>query len=302
MSLGASLLEDVFAAAAGREDVSIVFRGMTPGQRLPAFAMALNEMASRVGPIRPNVSINPILFTMADIQAVPVIALIEGTGDQARVVATAKGILNLDWFAKQLEQGKTGELGQYGPLSDIAESDIIEEMKQRAAGLDFKAMKQRALNGYWRQAHFETLTPATTNRERWIDPTVRIARDIRTPSGELIAMAGSRVNPLAHIAFNRLMIVFDGAIPEQIEKASEVAKEAGTRRPVFLATGLNRERGWETLAEMEKRLSGPVYLLTPDLRERFAVEHTLSVVEAVGERFRIKEIAVRAMATGGKAP
>ncbi len=297
MSLGRSLLEELFAVAAGREEVLIVFRGVTPGQRVPAFAMALHDLASQAGPDRPNIAIDPTLFTLAGIDAVPVIAAVQGQGETAEVIASAQGILNLDWFQTRLDAGKSGEWGQFGPLSAIAEPDLIEEMKRRAAGLDFDAMKRRALASYWRNAHFETLAPAREPRERWIDPTVRVARDVMTPSGTVVAAAGTTVNPLDHIGFNRRLIIFDGDRPEQRRQARELAMTAGQRKSIYLVTGLAREQGWEALKALEAELQGTVYLLTPELRQRFAIEHTVSLVEAVGNRFRVEEFVTRASAT-----
>ena len=183
-------------------------------------------------------------------------------------------------------------------MSAIAEPDLIVEMKRRAAGLDFAAMKRRAMAGYWRNAHFETLQPARMPRERWIDPTVRVAQDVMTPSGKVVAVAGTAVNPLDHIAFNRHLIIFDGERPEQRRLARELGQQAGQNKPVYLVTSLARERGWEALKALETDVGGAVYLLTPDLRQRFLIEHTVSLVEAVGNRFRVVEFVTRPSVQG----
>jgi conjugal transfer pilus assembly protein TraW len=45
-----------------------------------------------------------------------------------------------------------------------------------------------------------------------------------------------------------------------------------------------------------------VYLLTPELRQRFALERVPAVVDAVGRRFRITEHAVAGQVRAEAAP
>ena len=48
--------------------------------------------------------------------------------------------------------------------------------------------------------------------------------------------------------------------------------------------------GWEGLASVEDTLDAPVYLLTPDLRERFALERVPAFVESRGRVFVVAEV------------
>ena len=59
---------------------------------------------------------------------------------------------------------------------------------------------------------------------------------------------------------------------------------------LYLATRLERSRGWEGLASVEDALDAPVYLLTPDVRERFALERVPAFVEARGRVFVVAEV------------
>ena len=57
-------------------------------------------------------------------------------------------------------------------------------------------------------------------------------------------------------------------------------------------TGLSRKDGWGELERVMVHLERRVYLLTPELRQRFALERVPAVVEAVGSRFRVTETAM----------
>ena len=59
---------------------------------------------------------------------------------------------------------------------------------------------------------------------------------------------------------------------------------------LYLATRLERSRGWEGLASVEDSLDAPVYLLTPDVRARFALERVPAFVEARGRVFVVVEV------------
>ena len=83
-------------------------------------------------------------------------------------------------------------------------------------------------------------------------------------------------------------MVFDATDPRQVRTAVRLGREAGTRRVVYLATRL--ERRWEALAATEDALDAPVYLLTPEVRSRFALERVPAYVEAAGRVFRVAEV------------
>jgi conjugal transfer pilus assembly protein TraW len=64
----------------------------------------------------------------------------------------------------------------------------------------------------------------------------------------------------------------------------------GERHVLYLATQLERSRGWEGLASLEDALDAPVYLLTPDVRQRFVLQHVSAFVEARGRVFIVAEV------------
>ena len=85
-------------------------------------------------------------------------------------------------------------------------------------------------------------------------------------------------------------MVFDASDERQVATAKRLGREAGERRVVYLATRLDRAAGWAGLGSVEDALDAPVYLLTPDLRERFALERVPAFVEARGRVFVVAEV------------
>ena len=92
------------------------------------------------------------------------------------------------------------------------------------------------------------------------------------------------------LPFSQRLVVFDATDPAQIGTARRLGASAGGRRVTYLATRLDRSRGWQGLEALEDTLDAPVYVLTPEERARFALERVPAYVEAVGRAFRVTEV------------
>ncbi len=67
-------------------------------------------------------------------------------------------------------------------------------------------------------------------------------------------------------------------------------KRPGVTRLTLIATQFDREKGWDAYTKLTDTVAASVYLLTPDLVERFALTVTPSVITAHDKRFVIEEI------------
>ena len=86
------------------------------------------------------------------------------------------------------------------------------------------------------------------------------------------------------------LVVFDATDQRQVETARRLGSEAGERRVLYLVTQLERTSGWDGLSAVEDALDAPVYLLTPDVRQRFALERVPAFVETRGRAFIVAEV------------
>ena len=288
-SLGDAQLRELFTLGSGRSDLRILFRGVDEGESLIAFVASLRPLLEGIDP-PPNVLLDPTPFRTYDILAVPsLVALGPDGSEQARVA----GLASTRWLEQAIADGRRGDLGIRGPVADIREPDLLAELKRRLAALDLSGMKARALARSFEQLRFEMLPAATEDRTRWVDPTLTAAADIQLSDGTLLVAAGESVNPLAQVPFTQRLVIFDAADPRQVAFARARAAEPSARATVFLVTGLRRERGWQGLGQLMSHLERRVFLLTPEVRQRFALERVPAVVEAEGLRFRVTETAMR---------
>jgi conjugal transfer pilus assembly protein TraW len=282
-SLGEGALRAILATAAA-EGVRVVFRGVAEGEPMMGFVRNIHALIKGLDPV-PLVEIDPTPFRETGAEVVPMLALSGPDGQIARV----SGITSAAWLQEQVRAGQSGDLGVRGPVEPIAEPDMIAEIHRRIQTLDMDALRERAVTGFWQQARFEHLPAADRPRERLIDPTIQAKADIRHPDGRILVRAGETVNPLDRMAFSMRLVVFDATIPEQVAQARALGDAPGSDKVLYLATRFERERGWDGFQAVEDALDAPVYLLTPDLRARFALERAPSTVEARAGRFVVRE-------------
>jgi conjugal transfer pilus assembly protein TraW len=283
-SLGESVLKGIFQEASGQDDVLLVFRGPKPGQKLPGFFADLKALLKDIDPV-PNIVIDPTRFQRWKVTTVPEI-VVEAQG---RALLRVEGVSSLDWVKSRQNTGRQGDLGRFGEVYEIAEIDLLEAIKSRLATLDGPRMRQQAIARFWEKRQFEVLPEVREDRDRTIDLTVTAPRDLMAPNGNLIIRAGHTVNPLNQMAFGLCLIVFDATQKPQLDTVKHLSCRDKNARVLYLATQLSRQDGWEGLKNLETTLDAPVYLLTPDVRQRFQLQQVPAVVEQAGNRIVVRE-------------
>jgi len=297
-SLGDAQLRDLFAFAAGTADTRIVFRGVGEDESLLTFVASLKPLLADLDP-PPTVLLDPTPFREHGITVVPTLVALGPNGQE---IARVAGLASTHWLRDRLAAGERGDQGTRGPLRGITEPDLLETIHRRLARLDFAALGERAVERAFDQLRFEQLPAAGEDRERLIDPTIVAAADIHLPDGTVLVRAGDSVNPLDHIPFTQRLVIFDAADSRQLAFVQALAAAPSEHPTTFLLTGLSRRDGWAELKRVMAALHRRIYLLTPALRQRFALERVPVVVEAVGRRFRITEHAVAGRITAEAAP
>ncbi len=290
----------------GRAEATAVFRGVPDGMSLGQGIAAIRRLAAGKDP-PPAIVIDPTLFRAYDIGAVPSVVIVAaqaGSEEKPRPVARVAGLADPRWLLRAVEGGETGDLGIRGPLAAIAEADPITVAGRRLAAIDWEEKKRGAIARFWAGQRFNELPPAKKARTREIDPSVTITRDIVTTDGAVLAHAGEVVDPLCtgkekcapgRRRFTEAVVVFDPLDARQVKTLSRalpvIRREPGVRRVTWIATRLDREKGWDGYREVTAQVDAPVYLLTAEIVSRFALEHTPSVITARGGKFLIRELA-----------
>ncbi|MBK5969337.1 conjugal transfer pilus assembly protein TraW [Thiorhodovibrio litoralis] len=287
-SLGDAQLRDLFLFASGQPETQILFRGIGEDESLLDFMASLKPLLQDIDQ-PPTVLLDPTPFRAHGIESVPTLV---ATGPDGQEVARVSGLASIHWLRSALDEGKTGDLGVRGPIREIAEQDILELIHQRLARLDFETLGERAVARAFDRLPFEPLPAAGEDRERWIDPTITAGADVHLPDGTLLVRAGDSVNPLDKLPFTQRLVIFDASDSRQVAFAHSLASEASDKPTTFLLTGAHRKGGWNALTRVMELLDRRVFLLTPEMRERFALDRVPAIIEAVGRQFRVREVAM----------
>lgn len=310
-SLGESELLDLFERNADKDDVTLVFRGIPDGMTFAEGVARIQELASQFDPM-PNVVIDPTLFRDYGIRAVPTVARIREAPGTVRVrkpgekqrkagelIAKATGLHSDVWVKSQIEAGRTGDLGEQGEAREILERDLIEVAKERVLQIDWEEKKARAAKRAWANLQYEHLPTAAETATRLIDPTILVEKDILDLNGNAIRKAGERVNPMDIRPFTLALFVFNPLVEAELKivEAELPALKRSHPNVMLIATDMVKdETGWDAYVRLTDRLESHVFLLTPEVRERFALRATPSIVTGDNEKkvFVIREIAPQA--------
>lgn len=275
------------------QNVVLVLRGVPKGSTVPGTVARLKRVLP--GDAIPHVMLDPTLFRRFAVERVPTFALERGSGQKPII---ARGAVTSDWVRRMAASVQIGheDLGRRAEDYAIAETDLIEEMQQRLALVDFEARRREAIEQFWSKhgGNFVDLPDAKERRELLIDPSVRVTEDVEDADGSVLVRAGQTFNPLTWVPLSKTIIVFRGTDPQQVSKAQELARAAriGGRGVILLTTAIQTDRGWEHLSELERALTGAVYLLPQALVERFHLARIPATVVSRGQQLLVTEVPV----------
>ena len=307
-SLGDEELKELFARNAGKDDTVLVFRGIPDGMTFGEGVKHIQGLAAQFDPM-PNVVIDPTLFRDFQIKAVPTVIRVREKKsvvqvrkpgmkrtDTAELLGKATGLHSDVWIKSQLEAGRQGDFGQQGEVREIEERDLIEVAKERVLRIDWEEKKKRAAKRAWANLQYENLPTASKSVVRTIDPTILVEEDILDLNGNAIRRAGDRVNPMDIRPLTLALIVFNPLVESELKVVEAELPKLKKEHPevMLLATDMVKdETGWDAYTRLTDRLDSHVYLLTPEVRERFLLRATPSVVTGDNERklFVVREIA-----------
>ena len=219
-----------------------------------------------------------------------------------KFVAKVEGLDNARWLDDQIRRGHTGDFGNKGYVYPIWEPDLIAQMQRRALSIDWEAKKERVIENYWTEAAKEhkALPTALVSSVRTVDPTVVFTRDVTDTDGNVLFHAGDFVNPLDHREFDIAVVVFNPGNPRELEllreRREEIANRSGVNRIVWLVTEIDPKRGWDAYEEACDFADAPVFFLTPEIRARWDVRRTPTIITADAEKkiFLVEELGPKA--------
>ena len=305
-SMSEQAILEAFRMNKGREDVLFVMQGIPAGMNIATGVRKMQLLASKVEPT-PNIVLDPGLFDAYDVKVVPTLVRTKGAlkggptpGKKERaypkMLGKVRGLTNDEWLLSEIKDGKTGDLGTEGNVVEIAEKNLIDVMKERVAKIDWAEKKKKAFERAWTMQKFDVLPTAQENREREIDPTFVVENDIKDAAGNVIRHKGEHVNPLEIRPFTMNMLVFNPLSRREKIRVDQILaqyKAQGYEKPLLVGTQIDRDKGfgWGSYKEITDYFDAHLFMLTPEVKETWALEQTPALIYADNDRhvFRVTE-------------
>lgn len=286
-SMGANAIKDIMLAYDERPGTGVVFRGIPEGMKMVE-AVSKMHLLTQETQSQVSVLLDPMAFRRHHIDTVPAIVL---EADDDSLIVKAGGTSSIRVVDQAVSEGKPAgtDLGLQGPTSEIIEPDLMDMAKARIEALDTEAMKKRAIERFWHNQPGTPLPPVIEPATRMVDPSVIVQQDILDRDGNVVQKAG-RINPLEMMPFNQKLVVIDPTQKWQVDLAKREYSEHGRAMTVtVMATQIPPSSGWELFEATQEEMDAPLYLLKPDMAERFQILRAPSVVTAEGLEFKVRE-------------
>ena len=175
-----------------------------------------------------------------------------------------------------------------GRLYEIAEQDAIEEIKAKAATVDWKKHfnreeKEKRLKEF-KPPNLLKLPEARKDNTYYVDMTYTLDIDIPDGKGGILYPKGYRFNPLDYMNYNGTIVVINGNKKNHIEWFKKSGLTENIRVKLLITDG-----NYYTIAQTLKR---PVFYALKEIVERFQLKHIPCVVSQYNKTMQVKEYAL----------
>ena len=178
--------------------------------------------------------------------------------------------------------GEIVQLEPVGPTSAVVETDLGEELRQRAVSVDVEQL--RHAQAHYQPANLHALPRATKDTTTRVDLTHTLEEDVQDANGQVLYPRGFTFNPLRYVTLSGALVVLDGSDPEQVAWFKGSPYGANRRALLLLSGGL--------AAALRDELQRPVAYLTEDIALRLQVRAVPSVVIEQENQLVIREVSL----------
>lgn len=286
-----SELKDILKVAS-EVDARVILRGMRPEDRMVnQTAAAMYGIAKEFSPT-PKVSIDPRLHKVFGINQVPAMVY---RNSKSNHTVSVNGVASLDWFLeKARDSKKTENLGAVSTTYDIIERDVIEEIQERVAAVDWDAKRRKAMNRYIQNLPDFLIPTAQEDAIYKIDPRVQFHKDVKAKDGTLLATKGQVVNPIDHFpGMSLTLYIFDGLSEQQRALVHEEIKN-GHGKIGLMTSRIDKEEGFKFISDLSKEYKQQVYMLQERMINRFQIRKLPVQIYLGNGEIIVREYGVRA--------
>jgi len=192
------------------------------------------------------------------------------------------------FFSGSYSLAAVHQLGTFGRTYAIAERNAIEELKERAAAVDWSQVFNPEKMGDTIKKYKPdvlNLPPVQESQVRLVDISYRLDINIPDGKGGILYPAGYTFNPLEYTRYTKTIVVINGDDPKQVDWFLGTDHARSFHTMVLLSDG--------SYYELAKKFERPVYYATSQIVNRLQLRAVPSVVRQSGNFLEIEEIALQ---------
>ena len=197
------------------------------------------------------------------------------------VLLLAGGTLLLAWLPPT-RAGEIMQLEPVGPTSAVIETDLGDELRQRAVSVDVEQL--RHAQARYQPANLHALPRATKDTTSIVDLTHTLEQDLVDAQGTILYPRGFTFNPLQYVTLSGVLVVIDGSDPEQVAWFKGSPYGSNRRALLLLSGGL--------AATLRDELRRPAAYLTEDIARRLQLRAVPSVVMEQDQHLTVREVRI----------
>ena len=169
-----------------------------------------------------------------------------------------------------------------GPTSAVVETDLGDELRQRAINVDVEQL--RSAQARYQPANLHVLPRATKDMTTMVDLTHTLEQDVQDANGQVLYPAGFTFNPLRYVSLSGALVVIDGSDPEQVAWFKGSPYGSNRRALLLLSGGL--------ASTLRDELRRPIAYLTEDIARRLQLRAVPSIVVERDNQLMIREVSL----------
>ncbi|WP_270985439.1 chromosome segregation protein ParM [Campylobacter helveticus] len=179
-----------------------------------------------------------------------------------------------------------------GEVKPFAERDMLELIKEHIAKnkdeIEARANKLREQAKenviHYKPKGLTPLKPALEDRVFYPDLTYTLNEDIKDTNGRVLYKKGFSFNPANYVKISYALVVIDGTNKKEIEWFKTSGYANTLTHKLLLSNG--------SFYELNKELKQEVFYLMPQIKDKFKIEKTPSIVIQEGNKIKVSEICL----------
>jgi len=183
------------------------------------------------------------------------------------------------------------DYGRHGSVFHIEETPLFEMIRNRLSNLqeagEFdklnEQLKRNVIAGVEKPDAVGGLQDATEHKTYMFDPSITITEDIEDNFGNLIASAGTKVNPLEHVSMQESLLFIRGDKTEHLSLIDKLLEEKKGKIKIIFVSG-------KPLEQMREKGVRIYFDQGGALVNRFDITTVPAIVEQEGMLLKITEV------------